>query len=195
MAVRFFLRRSLALATRDIRLPKEPGAMQIQRPLLSALALIALAVAPAYAQTKMPPDAKLPPGMTPAIMQMMTKPGPAHPAGLPVDVVPVAGCIPSMGYHYVNKKNWPMGPIYGSYNGKPVFTEVMPSKAQFEKGFDISNIKPLPGYSIKHIDIWYEPHGHPGMDIPHYDIHAWYISHDEHMTFCGNKSGKRPAFV
>src|SRR5665213_2116457 len=64
---------------------------------------------------------QLPPGMTPAIMKMMMTPGVAHPPGLPKDLVPVAGCIPAMGYHYVNQKNWPMGPIYGYYNGKPVF--------------------------------------------------------------------------
>ncbi len=33
-------------------------------------------------------------------------------------------------------------------------------------------LKPLPGYTIDHVDIWFEPHGHPGMPIPHYDIHG-----------------------
>lgn len=170
--------------------------MSLKRMLLSAIALVAMAAVPVFAQDmKMPRGAKPPPGMTPALLQMMTKPGPAHPDGLPKDVVPVAGCIPSMAYHYARPKDWPMGPIYGWYEGKPVFTEVMPSKAQFEAGFDVNNIKPLSGYTIDHIDIWYEPHGHPGMAVPHYDIHAWYVPHSEHMTFCGNKSGKRPAFI
>ena len=163
-----------------------------------ALAVAVLAAHPATAQDKMAPGMKMPmpPGMTPAIMQMMTKPGPAHPAGLPKDVVPVAGCIPAMGYHYAAGKNWPQGPVYGWYNGKPVFTELMITKDKFEKGFAIDNaLKPLPGYKIDHVDIWFEPHGHPGMSDPHYDIHAWYIPHSQHMTFCGNKSGKRPAFV
>jgi hypothetical protein len=153
------------------------------------------AAAASAAPMAMPAAPKMPPGMTPAIMQMMMKPGPLQPAGIPKGMVPVAGCIPSMGYHYVKPSDWPMGPIYGWYGGKPVFTEVMPSKAQFEKGFDLNNIKALPGYTIDHIDIWYEPNGHPGMPAPHYDIHAWYIPHDKHMTFCGNKSGLRPAFV
>lgn len=181
--------------------------MSLKRMLLSAIAVMAIGAAvPVFAQEtaapmkmgadeKMPAGQKLPPGMTPALMQQMMKPGPAHPAGLPLDVSPVAGCIPSMGFHYVRGKDWPMGPIYGWYKGKPVFTEVMPTKAQFDAGFDSNNIKPLPGYSIDHVDIWYEPHGHPGMAAPHYDIHAWYVPHSEHMTFCGNKSGKRPAFV
>ena len=182
--------------------------MNVQRLLCTAGALIALTSASAIAQQSpapmtmpMPsasasaPAPALPPGMTPAMMQMMMKPGPAHPAGLPKDVVPVGGWIPSMGYHYAKPTDWPMGPIYGWYKGKPVFTEVMPTKEQFAKGFDLNNIKALPGYTIDHIDIWEEPHGHPGMEAPHYDIHAWYIPHAKHMTFCGNTSGKRPSFV
>ena len=141
----------------------------------------------------MPP---MPPGMTPAIMKMMMTPGAAHPKGLPADVVPVAGCIPAMGFHYVAGKHWPNGPIYGYYAGKPIFTELMIEKAKFENGFDINDsLKPLPGYKIDHVDIWLEAHGHPGMETPHYDIHAFYVSHAAHMTYCKNASGKRPVFV
>jgi len=131
---------------------------------------------PAVAQDK---PMALPPGMTPAIMKMMMTTGPMHPKGLPADVVPVAGCIPAMGYHYAVPKNWPTGPIYGWYNGKPVFTEVMLTKTAFETGVNMDDIlKPLPGYHIDHVD-----------------IHAWYIPHSAHMTFCKNPSGKRPIFV
>ena len=171
---------------------------RFRRTRAAAFLVAAVAIAgPALAQDKTPDKpTQLPPGMTPAIMQMMMKPGPTHPAGMPKDVVPVAGCIPAMGFHYVNQKNWPEGPIYGWYNGKPIFTEVMPTKEKFENGFDMNNVlKPLPGYTIDHVDIWYEPHGHPGMEIPHYDIHAWYVSHSEHMKYCKNTSGKRPTFV
>jgi hypothetical protein len=156
-------------------------------------ALLALTIAPTTAQDQ----GAMPPGMTPAIMKMMMEPGPAHPKGLPAGVVPVAGCIPSMGYHYAAAKNWPTGPIYGYYKGKPVFTEVMLTQAAFASTAGVNMdaiLKPLPGYTINHVDIWFEPHGHPGMTTPHYDIHAWYVPHSEHMTFC-NPGGKRPAFV
>lgn len=138
----------------------------------------------------------MPPGMTPEVMKMMSTPGEAHPKGLPSGLTTVGGCIPAMGYHYVKRTNWPLGPIYGYYKGKAVFTEIMPSRAQLETGFNIDNaLKPLPGYTIDHVDVWYEKNGHPGMPIPHYDIHAWYIPHAAHMTFCKNTSGKRPTFV
>ena len=155
-------------------------------------ALLALGSAASTAQEKQ----AMPPGMTPAIMKMMTTPGAPHPKGLPADVAPVMGCIPAMGFHYVSGKHWPNGPIYGYYQGKPVFTELMIEKTKFENGFDINDsLKPLPGYKIDHVDIWLEAQGHPGMPTPHYDIHAFYVSHAAHMTFCKNVSGKRPVFV
>jgi len=139
---------------------------------------------------------KMPPGMTPAIMKMMMTPGKPHPPGLPPGVSPLMGCIPAMGYHYGKNADLPFGPIYGYYNGKPVFTEIMVSRARLMAGESWDGVlKPLPGYTINHVDIWWEPHGHPGYLVPHYDIHAWYVPHAEHMKYCGNTSGTKPAFL
>jgi len=139
---------------------------------------------------------KLPPGMTPQVFKMLMTPGPQHPAGLPSDVKPWFGCIPTMGYHYVSDKDKPFGPIYGWYNGKPIFTEVMITPEQFKAGKNWDDIlKPLPGYHVDHVDIWFEPQGHPGFPVPHYDVHAYYVPHSVHMYFCGNKSGKKPAWL
>ncbi len=161
------------------------------------LLLFALSITSAGVQAgTTPPAQKLPPGMTPALMQMMMKPGPAHAAGLPADVKPLSGCIPSMGYHYARNGDMPFGPIYGWYNGKPIFTEVMIDQKLFASGKSWDEtLKPLPGYHIDHVDVWFEPHGHPGYSIPHYDVHAWYVSHAAHMKFCGNTSGKKPNFL
>jgi len=126
----------------------------------------------------------------------MNMQGPKHPAGAPAGVVPVSGCIPTMGYHYAVLKDLPFGPIYGWYKGKWTFTEIMVDQKLFAAGKSWNEqLTPLPGYSIDHVDMWFEPHGHPGYPIPHYDIHAWYIPHSEHMTMCGNTSGKRPAWL
>ena len=142
------------------------------------------------------PAPKLPPGMTPEMAKMMMTPGAPHPKGLPAGVEPWGGCIPSMGYHYARKADIPFGPIYGYYQGKPVFTEIMIATQMFTAGKSWDNVlKPLPGYTIDHIDIWHEQHGHPGYQTPHYDIHAWYIPRSKYMYFCNNTSGKKPAFL
>lgn len=143
----------------------------------------------------MPPGG-MPPGMTPELMKMMNTPGPKHPAGVPAGNEPWGGCIPTMGFHYVKAANAPFGPIYGWYKGKLTFTEIMISKKDFDAGKSWDQqLIPLPGYKIDHVDIWFEKNGHPGYGIPHYDIHAWYVPHAEHMAYCGNTSGKRPPFM
>ena len=160
-----------------------------------AVACAAVALFTSTAQAAPTPH-PTPPGMTPAQYKMMMTPGPAHPAGLPADVIAYGGCIPSMGYHYAEPGKAPFGLIYGWYNGQPIFTEIMVPKSAFEQGKSWDEVlKPLPGHEIDHVDIWYEAHGHPGYMVPHYDIHAWYVKHDVHMTYCGNTSGKKPAWL
>jgi len=158
----------------------------------AAVAMLASAAQAAAAPTNPP----MPPGMTAAQYKLVMTPGPPHPAGLPAGVVPFGGCIPTMGYHNALPNNVPFGPIYGWYDGKPIFSEIMVPKTAFEQGKSWNEeLQPLPGYAIDHVDIWYEAHGHPGYEVPHYDIHAWYVKHDAHMTYCGNTSGKKPSWL
>ena len=120
---------------------------------------------------------------------------PAHVPGMP-NVVLVSGCIPAMGYHYADPKTLPFGPIYGWYQGKWIFTEIMPTTYQLStahQSFD-NVLKPLPGYTINHTDFWYEKNGHPGYWAPHYDIHAFYTPHAEQMHYCGDTAGVRMEF-
>lgn len=162
----------------------------------AALAMVgALSGSLAIAQTPPPGPNPMPPGMTPEIMKMLMTLGEKDPIGLPPGLTPQSGCVPTMGYHYAKDADSPFGPIYGYYNGKPVFTEYMPTVQQFNEGFNLDEIVPLPGYKIDHVDIWYEKNGHKGLMQPHYDIHAWYVPHAEHMLFCNNTSGKRPPFL
>jgi len=138
----------------------------------------------------------LPFGLTPAAIQKIMTPLKGHPAAMPADTVPFEGCVPAMGYHYARAQDVPFGPFYGYYNGKAVFTEVMVAKSSFDQGRSFDDLlKPLPGYAIDHVDVWFEPFGHPGYRVPHYDIHAWYVPHAVHMKFCGNASGKRPPYL
>ncbi|MBV8344528.1 MAG: hypothetical protein JO190_05980 [Candidatus Eremiobacteraeota bacterium] len=109
-----------------------------------------------------------------------------HPAGIPADAMLVSPCIATMGEHWANLKDLPLGPIYGVWQGKPVFTEIMVSQAQLRTGFSYANIHALPGYTIDHIDVSFEPNGHEGYPIPHYDIHAYYVSPAVQATICPN---------
>jgi hypothetical protein len=128
----------------------------------------AVAAAPSAGGMQLPPQPKV------------------HPAGIPKDAVLVSPCIATMGEHWVNLKNAPLGPIYGTWNGKPVFTEIMVSVKQLQQGFSYANIRALPGYTIDHVDFAFEPHGHAGFPVPHYDVHAYYVSPAEQAKICPN---------
>ena len=110
-----------------------------------------------------------------------------RPAGMPADAMLVSPCVVGMGEHWANPKNLPLGPIYGTYHGKLVFSEIMVDKKAFEAGRSfVDLLKPLPGYTIDHVDIEFEPYGHTGYPIPHYDVHAYYVPHAVHEAFCPN---------
>jgi len=116
-----------------------------------------------------------------------------HPAGIPASFVMVSPCIPGMGAHWANPKTGLHATtIYGTYEGKPVFTEIMLLPQDFAAGKSFEDVLvPLPGYHIDHVDIEYLPHGHPGMPFAHYDIHGYYVSHAAHEKFCP-ATGKAP---
>jgi hypothetical protein len=134
---------------------------------------VAFALAAAFARAAAAPS------------EPMLPPQPAtHPAGIPADAVMLSPCVATMGEHWANLKNLPLGPIYGVWQGKPVFTEIMVSVKQLQEGFSYADIHALPGYTIDHIDFAYEPHGHAGFPVPHYDLHAYYVSPAVQATIC-----------
>lgn len=116
-------------------------------------------------------------------MQLPPQPK-VRPAGIPEGAMMVSPCIATMGEHWVNLKDAPLGPIYGTWQGKPVFTEIMVSVEQLQQGFSYANIHALPGYAIDHVDFKYEPKGHDGFPVPHYDVHAYYVSPVEQAKIC-----------
>ncbi len=119
-------------------------------------------------------------------MPMLPPQPKVHPAGIPANYLLVSPCIVGMGEHWANLKAGLHGTtIYGTYEGKPVFTEIMLLPKDFAQGRSFENqLKPLPGYQIDHVDIQYLKHGHPGMAFPHYDIHGYYVGHGDHAKFC-----------
>ena len=107
-----------------------------------------------------------------------------RPAGIPENARMLSPCIATMGEHWADPKTLPTGPFYGVWQGRPVFSEVMVSVSQLESGFAYDNLRALPGFAIDHVDIEFEPHGHPGLTVPHYDIHAYYVSPAEQAKIC-----------
>lgn len=145
------------------------------RPLISVLFAFSLAATAALAAAPMkgmdlPPQPKV------------------RPAGIPSGFMMVSPCVQAMGEHWANlkSKSAMTGPIYGTYQGKPVFSEIMITREQLQKGFNYSNLTALPGHTIDHVDMNFEPHGHPGMPFPHYDLHAYYVSAAEQAKICPN---------
>lgn len=101
---------------------------------------------------------------------------------LPAGVQPLDGgfVVPKMGEHWADPKNMPLGPIFGIHNGKLVFLEFMPDKDLDKTVHDIPGTGGVPvPPSVDHVDIDWNPHGHPGDLNPHYDIHLYFISRAE----------------
>ncbi|GAC1511057.1 MAG: hypothetical protein NVS1B6_17710 [Steroidobacteraceae bacterium] len=136
--------------------------------LLLCLAMSSLAMAANAPAMQLPPQPKV------------------RPAGMPAGAVMVSPCIAQMGEHWGVLKTMPLGPIYGTWHGKVIFSEIMVTKAQLDKGFSYYNLRPLPGQTINHVDLEYHPKGHPGLMVPHYDIHAYYIPHEAEKSICPN---------
>lgn len=109
-----------------------------------------------------------------------------HPAGIPSNFVKVSPCVQRMGEHWadIKSKTALTGPIYGTYQGKPIFSEIMVTQKQLQQGFTFLDLRPLPGYAIDHVDFEFEPQGHAGMPFPHYDVHAYYISAAAQAKIC-----------
>ncbi len=120
---------------------------------------------------------------TPEQMQAMAEK--AAQLGLPEGVIQGSPCVPTMGEHWADPKNMPLGPIYGVVGDEVVFVELMPAQAYFADGQSWDEVLvPPAGQTVNHVDFTYLPEGHPGYEVPHYDIHAYFVSHSEHMAFC-----------
>ncbi|WP_229684622.1 hypothetical protein [Deinococcus roseus] len=106
--------------------------------------------------------------------------------GLPAGTIKISECVPTMGEHWARPQDLPLGPIYGVKDGKLVFVELMPSQEMFAKGMSWVDALKTPKWFLKinHVDIEFQPQGHEGYPIPHYDIHAYFVPHEEHLGYC-----------
>jgi hypothetical protein len=126
-------------------------------------AALVLAAAPAMAHDATAPDAST----------------------LPKDVIAVSGVVPTMGEHWANPADLPLGPIYGVSNGKIIFIEYMVAQEDLANGKSFLELASKAGIDlpqVDHIDFNFEPNGHEGYEVPHYDVHLYFVPHAEHMA-------------
>lgn len=108
----------------------------------------------------------------------------AYVLALPEGTVQITPVVPAMGEHWSNPQagDLPTGPIYGVYKGKLVFIEYMIAQDDFVKGknhVNLAGMKGVPSPSIVQMDLEYQAHGHEGFEVPHYDIHAYFVTDEE----------------
>lgn len=99
---------------------------------------------------------------------------------LPGDVIQVSPTVPGMGEHWANPATLPLGPIYCVHEGKIVCLEFMIAQEDFTSGKSwpaLSGMQGLP--PVNHMNIGFEPQGHEGFTVPHYDIHLFFLSPEE----------------
>lgn len=114
----------------------------------------------------------------------------AEELGLPPGTIRLTPCVPGMGEHWANPADMPLGPIYGVHEGRVVFVEIMPSQEDFANGVSwLDVLHPISGYAIDHVDFEFVDGGHEGYEINHYDIHAYFMTHEEHGQICPGAEG------
>lgn len=103
---------------------------------------------------------------------------------LPEGSQQITPVVPAMGEHWSNPQagDLPTGPIYGVYKGKLVFLEYMIAQEDFKQGKNYANLagmKGVPSPAAEQLDIEFQPNGHDGFEVPHYDIHMYFVSEEE----------------
>lgn len=107
---------------------------------------------------------------------------------LPEGVQKLSDVIPAMGEHWANPAQLPLGPIYLVYKGEVIGIEYMWNDDMLQEveiptpeGTEHLNaLVPLPvGAAVDHVDYAFMPHGHEGFDVPHHDLHMYFITEAE----------------
>jgi hypothetical protein len=99
---------------------------------------------------------------------------------LPEGVIQISGVVPAMGEHWADPATLPLGPIYCVHQGKIVCLEFMIAQEEFTAGKSwpmLAGMEGLP--AANHTHIGFEPQGHEGFEVPHYDIHMYYLNPEE----------------
>ena len=116
---------------------------------------------------------------------------------LPSGTVQISPYVPGMGEHWANPKDLPLGPIYCVMNGHVVCMEFMIAQKDFRDGRSFERLRPGLGDRqppIDHMEFNFEPHGHEGFEVPHYDVHMYFVPPEVRLGSQQAQAGEpRPA--
>ncbi len=113
---------------------------------------------------------------------------PAPKMELPDGAQKLSDVIPAMGEHWANLAQMPLGPIYMVYKGEVIGIEYMWTEDMMQEVSiptpegpeELSALVPLPvGVAVNHVDVAFMPHGHEGFEVPHWDMHLYFITQAE----------------
>lgn len=95
---------------------------------------------------------------------------------MPANIVKVSETVPGMGEHWADPATLPLGPIYCVHKGKIVCLEYMMAQSDYAEGKSWPMLKGMDGLPpVNHVDISMQPHGHEGFEVPHYDVHLYFL--------------------
>jgi len=101
-------------------------------------------------------------------------------SAMPEGVQQLSPVVPGMGEHWANPADLPLGPIYCVFEGKILCMEFMMAQEDFAAGKSWPGLQGVEGLPpVNHINIQFEPQGHKGYEIPHYDMHLYFLSPDD----------------
>ncbi len=96
--------------------------------------------------------------------------------------------VPQMGEHWGNVADLPVGPIYLVHDEEVIGVEYM-FTTDLMKEITVpgpegeETFKHLPGLPVgayvNHMEIEFMPQGHEGFEVPHFDVHLYFISAEE----------------
>jgi plastocyanin len=105
---------------------------------------------------------------------------------LPEGAIQLSPTVPGMGEHWaVMGPQGPQLPIYGVYKGQLAFYEYLMPQQEFIAGKSYIDIPAtsVPAPTVKHFDMEFLTEGLPGIEIPLYAFHHYFVTHEEHLMF------------
>ena len=88
-----------------------------------------------------------------------------------------------MGEHWANPRDLPLGPTYCVMDGRVTCMEFMIAQQDLREGRSFERLRPwpaggVPQPAVDHVDFDFMPRGHEGYEVPHHDVHVYFVPAD-----------------